>query len=138
VPKDRTKNIDRYKIEGGHLNEFEFQKQQEELAEQRNQSLENLIPGTPPELRAERAAESEAVAREIASKAKKTRPAKKAKPTKKTPAKKARPPKKRPAAQTKAKSRSTKSTRAAAKKKPAKRTTKKMAQKSTKKKANKK
>jgi hypothetical protein len=27
MPKDVTKNIDRYKIGGGHLNEYEFEKE---------------------------------------------------------------------------------------------------------------
>ena len=33
MPKDATKNIDRYKIRGGQLNEFDFQQNQEEFAE---------------------------------------------------------------------------------------------------------
>ena len=27
MPKDATKNVDRYKVRGGHLNEHEFQNQ---------------------------------------------------------------------------------------------------------------
>lgn len=134
MPKDPTKNIDRYKIEGGHLNEFEFQKQQEELAEQRNEAPMNLIPGTPPEVRAERMEEIQGQAQPTASKkARKAKPAKKARP-----AKKAKPAKKRAPTKTKSKGGATKSTRAAAKKKPAKRATKKAAKKSTTKKAKKK
>ena len=34
MPKDATKNIDRYKIRGGQLNEFDFAKNQEQFAEQ--------------------------------------------------------------------------------------------------------
>ena len=34
MPKDATKNIDRYKIRGGQLNEFDFTKNQEQFAEQ--------------------------------------------------------------------------------------------------------
>ncbi len=34
MPKDRTENIDRYKIRGGHLNEFEFQQNEGAMAEQ--------------------------------------------------------------------------------------------------------
>ena len=49
MPKDPSRNVDRYKIRGGHLNEFDFHKQQEEFAEQRAKSVSNLIPGTPPE-----------------------------------------------------------------------------------------
>ena len=32
MPKDATKNIDRYKIRGGQLNEFEYTENQEALA----------------------------------------------------------------------------------------------------------
>jgi hypothetical protein len=49
MPKDATKNIDRYKIRGGHLNEFEYAQSQKELAEKRPQGDAKLIPGTPPE-----------------------------------------------------------------------------------------
>ena len=49
MPKDPAKNIDRYQLAGGELNEFEFQHNQQELAEQANENVENLIPGTPPE-----------------------------------------------------------------------------------------
>ena len=33
MPKDATKNVDRYKVRGGQLNEFDFAKNQEEFAE---------------------------------------------------------------------------------------------------------
>lgn len=33
MPKDATKNVDRYKIGGGHLNEYEFQ--QDKTAERK-------------------------------------------------------------------------------------------------------
>jgi hypothetical protein len=33
MPKDATKNVDRYKVRGGQLNEFEFAKNQEEFVE---------------------------------------------------------------------------------------------------------
>src|SRR5687767_2511165 len=33
MPKDPKRNIQSYQIEGGHLNEFEFQKSQSEMAE---------------------------------------------------------------------------------------------------------
>ncbi len=49
MPKDAAKNIDRYKIDGGQLNEFEYQQNQEDLAKQEEQDRLNLIPGTPPE-----------------------------------------------------------------------------------------
>ena len=32
MPKDASKNIDRYKIRGGDINEFEFHKSQEEFS----------------------------------------------------------------------------------------------------------
>ena len=34
MPKDAKKNVDRYKIRGGDINEFEFHKNQEQLVEQ--------------------------------------------------------------------------------------------------------
>jgi hypothetical protein len=49
MPKDATKNIDRYKIRGGQLNEFDFQQNQEEFVESQKPTAPNLIPGTPPE-----------------------------------------------------------------------------------------
>ena len=33
MPKDATKNVDRYKVRGGQLNEFDYSKNQEEFAE---------------------------------------------------------------------------------------------------------
>ena len=51
MPKDATKNIDRYKIRGGQLNEFDFHQNQEQLAEQPSTRGTNLIPGIPPEER---------------------------------------------------------------------------------------
>jgi len=49
MPKDATKNVDRYKIRGGTLNEFEFTENQEAFAEENRKSGGKLIPGTPPE-----------------------------------------------------------------------------------------
>ena len=51
MPKDPAKNIDRYQMQGGELNEFEFQQNQEAIAQQDSENLENLIPGTPPEIK---------------------------------------------------------------------------------------
>ena len=34
MPKDATKNVDRYKVRGGQLNEFDYSKNQEQFAEQ--------------------------------------------------------------------------------------------------------
>jgi len=31
MPKDATKNVDRYKVRGGDINEFEFHKNQEQF-----------------------------------------------------------------------------------------------------------
>lgn len=49
MPKDPTKNVDRYKIRGGTLNEFEFEQNQEAFEEQKPKRDGKLIPGTPPE-----------------------------------------------------------------------------------------
>lgn len=49
MPKDATKNVDRYKIRGGQLNEFDFHQNQEAFSEQQSAQAANLIPGTPPE-----------------------------------------------------------------------------------------
>jgi hypothetical protein len=49
MPKDATKNIDRYKIRGGQLNEFEYTQNQKAVAEKKPNGGAKLIPGTPPE-----------------------------------------------------------------------------------------
>lgn len=49
MPKDASKNIDRYKVQGGQLNEFEYAENQKALAGEKAKSSANLIPGTPPE-----------------------------------------------------------------------------------------
>ena len=56
MPKDPTENIARYKIRGGHLNEFEYTQHQGELERENNPSgeSERFIPGTPPQIAAER------------------------------------------------------------------------------------
>ena len=36
MPKDPTKNVDRYKIGGGHLNEYDFQQEKSADKKQRN------------------------------------------------------------------------------------------------------
>jgi hypothetical protein len=54
MPKDPTKNVDRYKVRGGDINEFEYEQKQEAFAEQKNKAATNLIPGTPPEEKAQR------------------------------------------------------------------------------------
>jgi hypothetical protein len=56
MPKDPTENIARYKIRGGHLNEFEYTQHHGELERENIPSgeSERLIPGTPPQIAAER------------------------------------------------------------------------------------
>ena len=49
MPKDPTKNVDRYKIRGGTLNEFELDENQEAYEKQKSKKGTKLIPGTPPE-----------------------------------------------------------------------------------------
>ncbi|HKG59825.1 MAG TPA: hypothetical protein VKB05_08615 [Pyrinomonadaceae bacterium] len=49
MPKDATKNVDRYKIRGGQLNEFEYTENQKALAGKKGKTGAKLIPGTPPE-----------------------------------------------------------------------------------------
>ena len=49
MPKDATKNVDRYKIRGGQLNEFEYTTNQKALADKKPKGGAKLIPGTPPE-----------------------------------------------------------------------------------------
>jgi hypothetical protein len=49
MPKDATKNVDRYKIRGGQLNEFEYTENQKALAGKKSKGGGKLIPGTPPE-----------------------------------------------------------------------------------------
>ena len=49
MPKDPTKNVDRYKIRGGTLNEFELDENKGAYEEQKSKRDAKLIPGTPPE-----------------------------------------------------------------------------------------
>jgi hypothetical protein len=49
MPKDATKNVDRYKIRGGQLNEFELAENRKALAGKKPEGGAKLIPGTPPE-----------------------------------------------------------------------------------------
>lgn len=49
MPKDATKNVDRYKIRGGQLNEFEYTENQKALAGKKPKGGAKLIPGEPPE-----------------------------------------------------------------------------------------
>ena len=49
MPKDATKNVDRYKVRGGQLNEFEYVENQKALVGKKQKTEAKLIPGTPPE-----------------------------------------------------------------------------------------
>ena len=49
MPKDATKNVDRYKIQGGQFNEFEYSENQKALVGKKAKGEAKLIPGTPPE-----------------------------------------------------------------------------------------
>ena len=53
MPKNPKLNIARYKVGGGELNEFEFTQNQQALVEQHQHDADNLIPGTPPEMKSE-------------------------------------------------------------------------------------
>ena len=44
MPKDPTKNVDRYKIRGGQLNEFELHQSQEEYVKDKELTGKQLIP----------------------------------------------------------------------------------------------
>ena len=79
MPKDPTKNVDRYKIRGGHLNEFEYTENQGALADQKPQGQAKLIPGTPPEERVDRRPQ---VTKKAAKTGAKKKATKTAKPTK--------------------------------------------------------
>jgi hypothetical protein len=77
MPKDATKNVDRYKVRGGQLNEFEYTQNQKALAGNKGKTGAKLIPGTPPE-------DGEATSKATKS----TKATKKASPTKGATAKK--------------------------------------------------
>ena len=72
MPKDPTKNVDRYKIRGGTLNEFELDENQEAYEQQKSKKGgANLIPGTPPE-KAKKASTSKKATKKASKKATKT------------------------------------------------------------------
>jgi hypothetical protein len=69
MPKDPTKNVDRYKIRGGTLNEFELDENQEAYEKQKSKKGgANLIPGTPPE-KAKKASTSKKTTKKATKKA---------------------------------------------------------------------
>ena len=84
MPKDPTKNVDRYKVRGGQLNEFEYAENQGALAGQKPTSQAKLIPGTPPE---ERDVPQPQVTKKAAKTGAKKTPTKAAKATKSTKSK---------------------------------------------------
>jgi hypothetical protein len=49
MSKDPTRNVDSYKIRGGSINEFEYDKNQQALADPKAKGAQKLSPGTPPE-----------------------------------------------------------------------------------------
>jgi hypothetical protein len=49
MPKDATKNVDRYKIRGGQINEFEYTQNQKAVAGKKSKGGAKQIPGTPNE-----------------------------------------------------------------------------------------
>ena len=85
MPKDATKNIDRYKIRGGQLNEFEYTQNQKAVAEKKPTGGAKLIPGTPPE---DAAHDFRPVVKATSKARKSTKATKKASPTKGVSAKK--------------------------------------------------
>jgi hypothetical protein len=85
MPKDATKNVDRYKIRGGQLNEFEYIENQKSLAQKKPRKGGKLIPGTPPE---EAGDGLQPVVKATSKARKSTKATKKASPTKGATAKK--------------------------------------------------
>ena len=85
MPKDATKNVDRYKVRGGQLNEFEYTENQKALAGKKAKGGAKLIPGTPPE---EAASNLQPAVKATSKTKKSTKATKKATPTKGVSAKK--------------------------------------------------
>jgi len=46
MPKDATKNVDRYKVRGGELNEFDFHQNQQTYADQQAKKVSKAAKGT--------------------------------------------------------------------------------------------
>jgi hypothetical protein len=89
MPKDATKNIDRYKVRGGQFNEFEYSESQKGLKTKKAEGGAKLIPGTPPEEAAPGLQPVVKATSKATSKARKsTKANKKASPTKGVSAKK--------------------------------------------------
>lgn len=86
MPKDAKKNVDRYKIRGGDLNEYEFSQNQARVKEAFPGSTNSPMPmkgSTPKELMAEKTAAKKSTKKKTAKK-----PATTKKLAKKTTAKK--------------------------------------------------
>ena len=82
MPKDPTKNIDRYKVRGGVINEYEYHENQQALAQNESKGNGQLIPGTPPEEKARPLRQATKVSKPQKD-TKSTKPKKPAKSTKK-------------------------------------------------------
>jgi hypothetical protein len=76
MPKDPKRNIQSYQIQGGHLNEFEFQKRQSELANESELPFADDTNNPDPAQATKRIAEVTAEAHRIVEKRKKRRNAK--------------------------------------------------------------
>jgi hypothetical protein len=76
MPKDPKRNIQRYQIQGGHLNEFEFQKSQSELAGEPELPFADQTNKLDPAQATKRIAEVTAEAHRIVEKRNKRRNAK--------------------------------------------------------------
>jgi hypothetical protein len=85
MPKDATKNVDRYKVRGGQLNEFEYSENQKALVGKKAKTEAKLIPGTPPE---EATPGLQPIVKATGKARKSTKATKKASPTKGVSAKK--------------------------------------------------
>lgn len=54
MPKDASKNVDRYKVRGGQLNEYEYHKNQQEAATEKEQKFTDKKPKKSPSEKAEK------------------------------------------------------------------------------------
>jgi hypothetical protein len=71
MPKDPKRNLQRYQLQGGHLNEFEFQKSQSEMAQESELPFNSETEKPNPAQATKRVAEAAAEAHEIVEKRKK-------------------------------------------------------------------
>lgn len=115
MPKDPTRNIDRYKTSGSHINEFEFHKHQAEMAEELKPTGNEKLPG-------QRLSPSERVAQVTAEARRKAEKLKRRKAAKATESKQASSKTRTKTAKTAAKATATKSPAKSATKKAARKT----------------